>query len=166
MEQLGIDPGLLLAQIVNFVIIMVVLTKLLYKPILKTLDERRKKIDEGLALAEKMNTFKQEQEEERKKMLDDARIEVRRILDDAKGRADAQKKEMLAEARVEASEIVQKGKAEVEEERVKMQKAVRGDTVDLATAMTRQLLTDIISEKDQKRLISEHTKKIERMKVN
>jgi len=54
MEKLGIEPTLLLAQILNFLIIAFVLTKILYKPILQLLDKRKKTIEEGLRLTQKM----------------------------------------------------------------------------------------------------------------
>lgn len=47
MEQLGIEPQLLLAQLVNFLIILFVLSKLLYKPILGMIEKRKKEIAEG-----------------------------------------------------------------------------------------------------------------------
>ena len=56
MEKLGIEPILLLTQVINFTILVVVLTKFLYKPILKMLDERKKKIEEGLTLSREMAT--------------------------------------------------------------------------------------------------------------
>jgi F-type H+-transporting ATPase subunit b len=54
MDKLGIDPKLLLAQLVNFTIIMLLLKKFLYKPILDMLEKRKKEIAEGVALTAKM----------------------------------------------------------------------------------------------------------------
>lgn len=50
MEQLGIDAKLLVAQMVNFLIIVFVLSKILYKPILTMLDKRRKEIEKRIAV--------------------------------------------------------------------------------------------------------------------
>ena len=54
MEKLGIQLPMLLTQIVNFTIMLLLLTKFLYKPILKALKERKEKISQGLIYAEKM----------------------------------------------------------------------------------------------------------------
>jgi len=54
MEKLGIEPSLLLAQIINFAIIVVVLSKLLYKPILSMLEKRKREIEESLRLTDKL----------------------------------------------------------------------------------------------------------------
>ena len=54
MDKLGIEPVMLLTQVINFLVLVILLTKFLYKPILKLIDERRKKIEEGLQLAQEM----------------------------------------------------------------------------------------------------------------
>lgn len=48
MEALGIDPKLFIGQIINFLILLFILTKFAYKPIVKLLDDRRQKIADGL----------------------------------------------------------------------------------------------------------------------
>ena len=84
MEKLGIEPSLLLAQIVNFVIIMVVLTKILYTPILGMLEKRKKEIEESLAIRERLRVEEEKMQVRKEKLLSEARKEARAILDEAK----------------------------------------------------------------------------------
>src|SRR3989338_9157846 len=54
MDKIGVEPVALLTQIINFLLMVLILSKILYKPILKMLDERKKKIEEGLKYTAKM----------------------------------------------------------------------------------------------------------------
>ena len=65
MENIGIEPYQLLTQVINFALMIFILTKLLYKPILKGLEERKKKIEEGL------EKFREIDKMRRKKMFVD-----------------------------------------------------------------------------------------------
>lgn len=166
MEQLGIDPSLLLAQIVNFAIIILVLTKLLYKPILKQLAERRQKIEEGLELTEKMRQEEEKLKEKEEKLLADARKQARHIIDDAQKEAKNIEKDATEQARREAETIMAKGKAEAKKYHESMEGTIRAEAVDLAVAMSKQLLSRVLSDKDQEKLLSAHIQEIKKMKVH
>ena len=68
MEKLGINTTLFLTQMVNFLIMVFILQRFLYKPILKMIKERQEKISDGLALAENMAGEKEKLGKEREKM--------------------------------------------------------------------------------------------------
>ncbi|MBI2405132.1 F0F1 ATP synthase subunit B [Candidatus Gottesmanbacteria bacterium] len=163
MEQLGIEPTLLLAQIINFSIIVFVLTRLLYKPILGILEKRKKEIEESLARAEKLKREEEKFKQKGEKLLDEARREGRKILEEAKKQGKLAEKEIIAEAHNEASDIVKKGKTEVVRMEEEMEKGVRQQAVTLAIAMAKRLLTAVLSEKDQHRVISEQLKELEKV---
>ncbi|MEK7065488.1 MAG: ATP synthase F0 subunit B, partial [Patescibacteria group bacterium] len=108
MEQLGIEPTLLVAQIVNFAIIVVVLSKLLYKPILAMLEKRKREIAQGLALTEKMRQEEEKFKERKEKMLLEARKEGHEIIEEARKQAKVVEKDILAAAQEEAGEVMEK----------------------------------------------------------
>lgn len=165
MENLGIDLKLLIAQIVNFAIIVVVLSKFLYKPILAMLAKRKKEIDEGLALTEKMRTEEERQQEKRQKMLAITRREAQDILEESRKQAKVEEKEIVEMAHKEAEAIVVKGKADVERIRLAMQKDIQKSAIMLAIAMTERLLIKIISPEEKHKLIASNIKDIESMKT-
>lgn len=164
MEQLGIEPKLLLAQIVNFLIIAFVLTKLLYKPILAMLEKRKKEIAEGLALTEKMRIAEEKSKEKEAKLLADARTEARTIIEEAEKEAEALKKSLAAEAQHEAAAIVEKGRRDVEELRLHMEKNVKQAAVSLAQGMARRLLSQVMTADMQHKVIAKHLQRLESMK--
>ena len=110
MEKLGVELPLLITQIINFVIMIFVLTKLLYKPILKGLEKRRQKIEEGLKLTETVKIEEEHLQKRREEMVKEARIEARAILEEAK-----------KAAKDASDEIINQGKQEVQTLKLKME---------------------------------------------
>jgi len=165
MEQLGIEPNLLLAQIVNFLIIFFVLSKLLYKPILGMLEKRKKEIEAGLELTQKLREEEEKMTVRKEKLMEEARKEARNIVEAGKKEADAQAKEIIEDAHTQAQGIIAKGKEEVTALRTSMEKDVRRAAVDIAVAMTKQLLLKILTPADQHKLIQKHVKELEKVNV-
>jgi F-type H+-transporting ATPase subunit b len=163
MEQLGIEPNLLLAQIVNFLIILFVLSKLLYKPILGMLEKRKKEIAAGLELTEKMRAEEEKLNVRKEKVLEEARKEAKTIIEAGKKEADVQAKVIVEAAHETAETIIAKGKEDVTDLRVNMEKDVRHAAVGIAEAMTTQLLSQVLSAADQHKLIQKHLKELEKV---
>lgn len=165
MEQLGIEPQLLLAQIINFAIIFFILSKLLYKPILTMLEKRKKEIAEGLALTDKMRQEDEKHAGKRMKLVEEARKEARAILEEAKGRAKDEAKEIIAEAHHQSDEVIAKAKVEGERLKREMEKGVRDSAVEIGVAMSKRLLTGVLSEGDQHKLLMKQLKELEDQRV-
>ena len=84
MEALGINLPGLITQIISFLILLFVLSKLLYKPVIKMLDERAERIKTSLSAAEKANEDAALSAEKIEKELISARQEGQKIIDQAK----------------------------------------------------------------------------------
>lgn len=164
MEKLGIEPMLLLAQLVNFAIVVFVLTKLLYKPILSMLEKRKKEIEEGIHLTEKLREDEEKFDAKREKLLNVTRKEAQQILEEARKQAKLEEHDIIVAAHKEAELILQKGKEDVLAERDEMEKSVSENSITLAVAMTKRLLAGILSAENQHTLIAKHLKSIEGIK--
>jgi F-type H+-transporting ATPase subunit b len=88
LKSLGINPIYLLSYIVNFVILVVLLRALLYRPILGMLEERRRQIEKGIEDARAAGEAREGAEAERARILDEARAEAQRIVAEANQRAE------------------------------------------------------------------------------
>jgi F-type H+-transporting ATPase subunit b len=165
MEQLGIEPSLLLAQLVNFSIIIFVLSKLLYKPILAMLEKRKHEIEEGLALTEKMRMAEEKMRDKQDKMLETARKDARDLVEQAKKDAQETEKQIVAEAHKGAEAIIEKAKSESQNQHELMLKDVRKEAIDLAVAMTKRLTTSVLSDTDQHRLLGKQLKELEDLRI-
>lgn len=161
MEQLGIEPKLLLAQLVNFAVIVILLQKILYKPILEMIQKRKKEIAEGLAITERMRLEEEKFKEKQAGALAKAREDALLIIEDAKKQAKEVEKELLGEAHIQAAAIITRAKGEAEEVHKTAQANLRKEAVELATVMAKRLLSSIMSAKDQHSYISKRVKDLE-----
>lgn len=137
-----------LFQVVNFGVILFVLTKFLYKPIQKVLDERQAKINDGLKAAEVSLKTQAEVEDSKKKELGRARREAAKIIEgakkDAKVQADAMLKDAKDKAGKEAAAILESAKSSAAASQKKQDAALK----ELTVATTKRLLSGTLSAKE------------------
>lgn len=155
MEGLGINLGYLLSQIVNFVLLLVILRMILYKPIVNMLDRRREKITTDLQEADKARSQAEAAKQEYEKQLDEAREERRSIVAQATEQAEKMKEDILAEARAEAQEVVAKTEEDVEALRRQTLVGAQDQIVDLAMAAAGKVVGESLDEQAHRRLIQE-----------
>lgn len=105
MEALGIDPKLLIAQVINFVIVLLLLRKFAYNPILNMLDQRSKTIATGLKDSEEASKKLESANEEKEKILEKAYKEAGEMLTLAKKEAKAEAEKILKTANDQAALI-------------------------------------------------------------
>jgi len=166
MDKLGIEPTLLIAQLVNFGIILFVLSKLLFKPIMEMLEKRKKTIAEGIALTQSLKEEEEKLLQKREKLLAEARTDAREIIEEAKKQAKDEVQSIIDVARREADEIIEKGKREVASERETMQKGVEREAIELAEVMASKLLAQSLKDDKQHEIIKNQLKQISKLKVS
>lgn len=151
-KQFGIEPILLLAQIVNFLIILFVLKKFFYKPIVKMLDDRKKKIEESLKNADAIEEQLKATEEKSALILDTAHQNAEDILAEAKTEAQRIVDAAGVEARLTVEETLKKAVEQIASEREKMQKNLESQTLDLVVATVKKVLGRNLKETERKSL--------------
>lgn len=162
MEKLGIELPLLLTQIVNFTILLLVLTKLLYKPILKGLKDRQKKIEDSLVFAEKTKQEEEKLKIRQQEMLKETREESKILLEMARKDAQKQKEEIIEEGKHEAAQLKVKMQKDVESRLEEERSFLVGQTVDIAAEMTKRLLADVLTSDEQHQVIHKQLQKLEK----
>src|SRR5690554_2289761 len=103
---MDIQISQILFQIVNFGIVFVALSYLLYKPVLKTLKQRSKKIQESQQAADELIRQKEELDKTAQKALNQAKKDATELLADAKKQADKKKEELMAKAKDEVQQFL------------------------------------------------------------
>ncbi len=163
--SLGINPVYLVGQIVNFLLLLYLLRKFLYKPVLRKLEDRSKFIARGVEAA-KENLAKQEEiEAQREKKLVEAQKEVEALISMAKTEALTLREETISQARAEAEKLMQKKSKEIEELLELKEKELQNKMVDLTTAVAKKVLEEYIDKKTQDQLLETQLKKIAQSKV-
>lgn len=144
-----IDWKLMAAQLVNFGIVLFVLYRFAYGPILKTLNDRTGKIDKGLKDAEEAGKKMVEMSEKEKEVLNEARKEAQAIISRSEEQAKKNKEEIMAEAKAQAEKAVAEAQKKIEEEKNKMMAEVKGEIAGLVMSATEKLIGEKMdSQKD------------------
>jgi F-type H+-transporting ATPase subunit b len=155
MGAIGIDWQFLLAQLVNFSILLGLLLVLLYKPVRRMLDQRSAKIRESMEQTEQIKEQMAKTEEQIREQLAAARSEGQNILAQAAQMGESLKEEARGEARKEAEVIVARARIEIEQERDKAIDEVKSQFVDLAITAAEKVVRESLDREKHRRLIEE-----------
>lgn len=146
-----IDWKLIIAQLVNFAIVLFVLYKFAYGPMMKLMDERTKKIDKGLKDAENSHKKLQEIAEKEKAVLVEARKQAQEIVAKAEAAASKTKDEIIAESKQQAQKILDDTAKKIELEKNQMLAEVKTQVAELVVAATGKVIDEKMDgEKDRK----------------
>ncbi len=155
MEKLGINLGFFIFQVLNFLILAVLLYAFAYRPILKMLDDRKKKIAQGLEDARVAAEARENAEKEAREIIAKAQAEANQKVREATDRAEAAAKEVQAEAEAEAAKGREAALADAALERDRILADVRGQIAALSMAAAQRLIGDALDERRQRALIQE-----------
>ncbi len=160
LHTLGIDWQLLLAQIVNFGIVLVVLTKFVYKPLLKAIDARRDAIKKSIEEAEEIGRQKLQMEQTRKEALAKADEDAGIIVEKAKTEAETLRASILASAQAQADQILEKGKKQLQDERSHVFHDVQEVMAGSIIKLTEEIIRREFTKEDQSRLLKNLEKEL------
>jgi F-type H+-transporting ATPase subunit b len=140
-HQFGIDWKMMLAQLINFAIVFFVLKKFAYKPILNLLDARKKKIEDGLAFAEKAKSELASIEVIKTEEIAKAQKQGVEIVKASEVSATKVRDEIVAGGEVEKQKLVATGKALISEQKSRMEKGVYEQAVSLVEVALGKVLS-------------------------
>ncbi len=152
-NTLGIDVTLLLAQMLNFGILVVVLAFFVYKPLLRVIDERRDSISKSMADADKISRQREEMDKARRAELVKIEKEAVKLLDKAKAEVASAKEQMVTVARKEADDVLLRGKQQLQAEHARVTAELEKSAAALVIKLTGKLLEKEFTAADQDRLI-------------
>ena len=161
-----IDFNQILLQILNFLIVLFVLKKFLYKPVLKILDERAEKINEGLNAAEKSLKAQTQIEEQKKEEIVSAQREAAKILDEARKEAENLKSDILNGAKEDASKVIEKERTVLEVRLKEQENKIKDNIGNLVAAATKSVLKEALTDDAQRQIINNQIKSLRKIKVN
>lgn len=159
LAALGINQGFLMAQIVNFSILLLILSPFL-RGAVTMLDNRSAEIQKGLEDAAAAAKARQNAEAEADKILAEARAERQKLLEEARQQGDGVKKQIESEARQEAERL----RTEAQQEAVAVRNAelasLRDQVLNISTAVAGRILQENIDAKKQSQLVSDFFAKL------
>ena len=157
MEILGLSIWEFIFTIFNFCLLLFLLKKFLYKPIMKMLDAS---INEALDAAEAARLEAAQSEENIRNEIAKARTEADAIIADAKKRGEEVKNEIVNAAKLEAKSITDAAAAQIEKEKAQAIHDLKTQIADIAILATEKLLTQNLTPQQEKILMDNYIKEV------
>lgn len=142
-------------QVVNFSILLFVLHRFLYKPLLGILEARRKKIEESMAQADAIARSQKEADERAAREVKHAQEKAKSIIEQAIDDAEKVKDGLVKKANDEAARLIERAKKEIGAECDKAMTEIKREAGDIAIAVAEKVLKEEITKERHERLIKE-----------
>ena len=150
-----LDPGLFIWTILTFLLLLSVLAKFAWKPLLKMLKDREEMIRNSLYDAEKAQTELARLNSEGEEIINKARSEAQAILSQGKASAAKMKEDTLNDAKEKAKLITEDAQKQILVEKEKAIAEIKGEVVNLSLSVAEKLIKKNLSREDNKALINE-----------
>ena len=160
LKQFGVDWPHFIAQLVLFLIVYFVLNRFAFAPLLKVLEERRKRIEEGQLNAEKIKKQLAEAELRYQEILRKANDDAQVMIEELRKSNEAFSQREMEKAVKESAAIVERARHEITSERNRMVDEVKRKMVSLVVKTTAQVAGKVLSPEDQRRLSEEASKEL------
>jgi F-type H+-transporting ATPase subunit b len=160
-EQLGLDPIKLGIQAFNFLILLFILHRLAYKPLLRMLDARSTRIRNDLDEARRLREESEQDRENYRQQLNQARAEARGILDDATATAQKIREQAAAEAEAQNAVALRRAQEAIGREKEQAIGELRREVADLAIMAASHVVGRSLDGDDQRRLVDQAIAEVE-----
>lgn len=159
-ETFGFNAWLFFSQMFSFCVVAFLLHKFAYKPILTVLEERRQRIAEGLANAEKIKQQLADSEKRYEEILTKANAEAQKMIDDARASAQVVADKKTQQAIAEAEQILTKAREATLVERQKVLSELKREVGRLVIDTTAKVTGKVLTPDDHKRISEEATREV------
>lgn len=154
-EALGLNLPQLIAQVVNFFVLLFILRLVAYKPILKMLDERKQKIAEGLNAAEIARAEAASAQANIQAQLDTARKEGQEIVANAQGIATRIQADAREQSAKDRDVALERARVEIQQERDRAIADLRGEFADITVKAAEKVINQTLDRQSHQRVIDE-----------
>lgn len=159
-KNFGVNPALLVAQILNFLVILFILKRFLYKPLIEMLEKRKSMVAEGVENARKAQELLEETTEKEKIILRKAQDQAKIMLAGAKKQQIQLLHETEEKTKKQAEIILSEARTQIAFEAKETEKKLASKVSELAVFFLQKSLAGIFSEKEQETIVKNALKKI------
>ncbi len=156
----GFNSGDVLFQLIMFIILLAVVKKFAWGPLMGIMKQREEFVANEIESAEKSRAEAAELLETQRALLKEARTESQVLIENAKKQADIQREEIVVAARTEAVRLKESAKVEIEQQKEKAVTAIREQVASLSVLIASKVIEKELNEKDQEKLINDYIHKI------
>ena len=155
------DPGLFIWTILTFLVLVALLGKFAWRPLLQALESRQESIRKSLDDAQKAKQELERLHAESAEIIRQSRVEADAIVTRSRGDAERLREEMKQKARAEADAIVKNAERQIQLETGRALQQIRREAVDLSVMIASKLIQRNLTKEDNERLIEEALKQVE-----
>ncbi len=155
MEIFEIEPGLFLWSVFTFLLLVFLLYRFAYGPLIELQRQRQEEIHESIREAERLREEARALIEDYRAQMAEARGDAEEILEQARKVGESTRNEILTEARVQAERNVEKAREQIERETRQALRQIKREVADLTVAATEKVTRRTLSDQDHMRMIKE-----------
>jgi len=152
---LNIEPGLIVWTIITFVLLMIVLRAVVWKPILTMLDDREGRIRESLEQAEKARAETEQAAEENRRAMEKAQADVQTAIAQGRETAERVAQEVRERAEADARQLLDQAQRTIEQEKQRAVQELRNQVADLAILAAGKILDDNLDESRNRKIVDD-----------
>ena len=158
--RFGVNFELFVSQLIAFLVVATLLKMFAYQPILSMLEERRRRIAEGMENAEKIKEELASTEAARKKILDDANAQANQMIEEARAAAAQVQERESQKAVSQAEQIISQAREAAAADHAKMVADLKQEIGNLVVKTTAQVVGKVLTPEDEKRLVDEANREL------
>jgi F-type H+-transporting ATPase subunit b len=156
-----LDPGLFIWTIATFLVLLALLTKFAWKPLLQALDSRQEAIRKSLDGAQQARQEMERLKQEAASIIRQGRIEAESIISQSRSDAERLRGEMRQKAKADSDAIVKNAERQIQLETTRAVQQIRHEAIDLSVMIASKIIQRNLSKEDNEKLIDEALKQVE-----
>lgn len=156
-----VDPGLFIWTIVTFLVLLTLLAKFAWRPLLEALETRQSAIRKSLDDAQQAKEELERLHVESGKIIQRARNDAETIIAQSRSDGDRLREELKQKARAEADHIVKNAERQIQLETSRALEQIRHEAIDLSVMIASKIIQRNLSKADNEKLIDEALKQVE-----
>lgn len=153
---LDVNPGLMIWTVITFIILLLILKKVAWKPILTALDKRENDIRESLAQAEKAKEDAKQILEQNQANLAKAEEESRKIIEQSRTYAESLKEQLMRESKEQAKKIVDDASSEIQRNKDAAFEELKGQIAEIAVNAAEKIIRESLDAQKSKQVIDKY----------
>jgi F-type H+-transporting ATPase subunit b len=157
---LSVEPGLMIWTILIFTILLIILKKYAWSPLLKSLRDREQGIKDSIEKAEYLKQEAEKMLSEHRKMIAKADEESRKIINESKSMAEKMRNDLMSKTNEDAARMISQAKSEIEREKIAALNTLKDEIANLAVQAAGKIIDENLDANKQKKLIDNFINKI------
>ena len=157
---LNVNPGLMIWTVITFIILVIILKMVAWKPILAALDKRENDIKESLAQAEKAKDDAKKILEENQANLAKAEEESKKIIEQSRTYAESLKEQLIKESKEQAKKILDEASSEIQRKKDAAFEELKGQIAEIAINAAEKIIRESLDAQKSKQVIDKYLNEV------